>query len=769
MRIKTEKPLVKRILISGIVQGVGFRPFVYNLAEKMKLVGFARNIGGGVEIVVLTDDECKIRWFVEKIKNEAPIGSRIDGVIVENAVNEIVNTSSFKILESVGSERTSKAIPPDISVCENCLRELNDRANRRYQYPFISCTYCGPRFTVIEDLPYDRERTTMNQFSLCQKCSDEYYNPTDRRFYAQTTACSECGPKVFFRIKDSIVRDVKAIKRAREVIKDGGVVVIKGLGGFCLSCDAFNTNAVNRIKEFKMRPDKPMAVMVRDIEVAKKIAWIENKTVNVLKSPSAPIVVFPKRRSNKKLSILYNNVSKGVSGIGVMLPNNPVHHLLFEDIDFPIVMTSANVFDEPIITDDDEASLLLECFDGVLINNRKISARADDSLMITDGNISVICRAGRGLSPITLVTTIDSPDIIALGSDIKNTFSFMKDGVIYNSQHIGDLESVKTFEFYKCEIERQSCIYDIKNPLPICDLSPVYNSSRYAYSFRTPVKVQHHYAHLVSVLAEEGITEGRFLGLSLDGTGYGTDGAVWGCEVMEFDLSSFRRLAHLEYTPMPGGASAIKNPYRMAYAYLKTHLKSDELNRGFIKSFIDLINEEERSVIEWTMKDRTLSPLTSSLGRLFDGVSAFLGLCRTATYEAQPAMILETIAEKGNLSPYKYSISNKDGLQEINIREIFIGIAEDIERGLSIGEVSYRFHLTVADALSSILIKEARKGYSSIVLSGGCFQNILLLKLFIDNLSSSGQNILYNKRTPINDGNISIGQALIGGYRYRRE
>jgi hydrogenase maturation protein HypF len=768
MKINTEKLTLKRILISGIVQGVGFRPFIHRLAMEMGLSGFVRNIGGGVEVIVQADDD-SIEKFVESIKESPPQGSRIDNIVVEDAGDEVINNGVFKVVSSTVSERTSKVIPPDISVCDDCLDELKDRANRRYHYPFTSCTYCGPRFTVIDDLPYDRERTTMGEFALCSRCSDEYNNTCDRRFFAQTTGCPDCGPKVSMITKSVVLKGVLAIDRSRKIITDGGVVAIKGLGGYCLSCDANNESAVKRIKNFKLRGDKPMAVMVRNIEIARMIGEVSKKVKVILTSPSAPIVVLPIKGQIPELKNLYANVSHNVGGIGTMLPNTPVHHLLLEGVDFPVVMTSANICDNPIIIDDDEAVMLVNHFDGVLTNNRRISARADDPLIITDGEISVISRTGRGLSPITLITEIDSPDIIALGSDIKNTFSFMKDGMIYQSQHIGDLESSETFEFYKSEIERQSKIYGIKNPKPVCDLSPVYYSSEYSKTLGESIKVQHHYAHLLSVLAEEKIVEGRFLGLSADGTGYGTDGAVWGCEVMAFDISSFKRIAHLEYTPMPGGSSSIRNPYRMAYAYLRTHLEQDELERGCIKSFIDTIDKEERSMLEFSMKDRMLSPYTSSLGRLFDGVSAFLGLCRVSSYEAQPAMELEGIIEKTELSPYQYSILKRDGLLNIGIGEIFLGIAKDVDKGLPACEVSYRFHITIADVLSDILISEEENGYDAIVLSGGCFQNMLLMRLILEHLSSKGLTVLYNKNTPVNDANISIGQALYGGYRYRRK
>jgi len=768
MKINTEKLSLKRILISGIVQGVGFRPFIHRLAMEMGLSGFVRNIGGGVEVIVQADDD-SIEKFVESIEESPPQGSRIDNIVVEDTGDKVINNGVFKVVSSTVSERTSKVIPPDISVCDDCLDELKDRANRRYHYPFISCTYCGPRFTVIDDLPYDRERTTMREFALCSRCSDEYNNTCDRRFFAQTTGCPDCGPGVSLITENGAVKGDLAINRAREILIDGGVVVIKGLGGYCLSCNANNEVAVKRIKNFKLRGNKPMAVMVRNIEIAGIIGAVSKEAEILLKSLSTPIVVVPVKRQIPQLKNLYANVSRNVGGIGIMLPNTPVHHLLLEGIDFPVVMTSANICDNPIIIDDDKAVSLINNFDGVLTNNRRISARADDPLIITDDDITVMSRPGRGISPITLVTNLDSPDIIALGSDIKNTFSFMKDGVIYQSQHVGDLESVETFEFYKGEIERQLQIYGIKNQKPICDLSPVYYSSEYSRTFGEPIKVQHHYAHLLSVLAEENITDGKFLGLSADGTGYGTDGAVWGCEMMAFNLSSFKQIAHLDYTSMPGGEASIKNPYRMAYAYMRTHLEQDEMESGYIKSYIDTIDKEERAMLDFSMRDRMLSPYTSSLGRLFDGVSAFLGLCRVSSYEAQPAMALEGIIEKTDLPPYQFHILKKDGLLNIGIGEIFLGIAKDVDKGLPFGEVSYRFHITIADVLSDILISEAKNGYDAIVLSGGCFQNMLLLRLLLKHLSSKGLTVLYNKKTPINDANISIGQALYGGYRYRRK
>lgn len=767
MRVRTKRKSCIKIIISGIVQGVGFRPFIYRLAIEEGLSGFVRNIGGGVEIIIRGNDE-RVERFIERVEKEQPFGSRLDSIDCKY-VEEDIEEGVFYIVSSEHSNEAPPIIPPDFAVCDECLSEMRNRKDRRYRYPFISCTFCGPRFTVIDALPYDRERTSMDDFPMCSDCSDEYGNPDDRRFYAQTNACPDCGPEICLLTEGGgeYMAD-EAFDRSVEIIRSGGVVAVKGLGGYCLACDAYNEDAVDRIKSFKGRGNKPMAVMVRDIEMAKKIAEISDKAVELLLSPSAPIVVLPVKKGLSGLEVLYRNVSDGVGGIGVMLPNTPVHHLLLENIDFPIVMTSANYSEQPIIIDDMGAKALVGIFDGVLTNNRRISARADDSVMVSNGELAVISRAGRGLAPITLKVPVCSRDVIAFGSDLKNTFAFLKDGIIYQSQHIGDLESTDTFEFYKSEIERQREIYGIGgDALPVCDLSPVYYSTRYASSMGKPLMIQHHYAHLLSVLAEKGLVNGRFLGLSADGTGYGSDGAVWGCEVMAFDLSGFQRLAHLEYTPMPGGETAIRKPYRMAYSYIRTHIGDIDCGRGYVKEFISSIDEEERSMLNFAIKSG-VSPQTSSLGRLFDGVSCLLGICRVNTYEAEGAMKLEATAEEYNTEPYKLEVIDDGSVKTVRLRELFMGILSDIDGGLSPGEVSYRFHITIADVLSGILIDEARVGYDAVVLSGGCFQNLLILRLMMKRLRASGIEVLYNVNTPINDANICIGQAFYGGYRLGR-
>jgi hydrogenase maturation protein HypF len=753
------------INLTGLIQGVGFRPFIYRLAGEYNLSGWVRNSGDGVHIIV-QGNKTDLDKFASDIKAKTPPGSFIlDFCIREEEVEDI---SDFKIFNSTEEKTGSNlVIPPDVSVCEDCLEEMSDKNDRRYKYPFISCTYCGPRFTIIDELPYDRPHTTMDGFKLCDECLKEYKNPDDRRFHAQTTGCPLCGPRVVLFREDEDEWGNRAIDEAKRILEDGGIVAIKGIGGYCLSCDAGNSLAIKHIKKWKMRNDKPLAIMVRDVSIAKRFVEIDMLSEETLKSPGRPILLL-KSLNNSAIS---NEIAPELNRLGIMLPNSPLHYQLMEGNYSSLVMTSANRKSEPIIYEDTDALKLIdEVCDAVLMSERPIYTRADDSVSMIYNNSSVMVRPGRGYSPLAIKVPDELPAGIGFGSDMKNTFCLIDKGLAYLSQHIGNLAGEDNFRFYVKEMDRYKDLLKITPGVYSSDLNPSYYSSKYADEInKDNHKVQHHHAHLVSVIAENGLYEGTFIGISADGTGYGSDGEVWGCEFMEFDCYDYKRLAHLRYLPLPGGEESIRRPYRMAISYLFSSGEKDLRIR--VNRLFDFVSDEEYRLILDMIdnRDRRITPQTSSLGRLFDAVSAILGVCYINGYDAQASMMLETISDARQIetvSPYDYEIT-EDG--SIVVDGIMKGILFDMENGVSKSEIATKFHKTTGDFIYNTLLKYYDKDkYRGIVASGGVFQNRTLMEYLTDRLIETGISFYFNKRIPANDAGISFGQAIIGGFNSLR-
>ncbi|MBL8152636.1 MAG: carbamoyltransferase HypF [Anaerolineae bacterium] len=764
----------------GIVQGVGFRPYVYGLATRLGLTGHVGNDSSGVFIEVEGDGDA-LRVFGDALVAEAPPLAHIESVAV-TAVSPR-GDAAFVILESQPDATIRAHIPPDVSVCAECLRELFDPADRRYRYPFINCTHCGPRFTIIQHIPYDRAATTMAAFEMCPACAAEYHDPRSRRFHAQPTACPDCGPSVWYQPTAqpaSSVRGDLAIEAAQAAIRAGQVVAIKGLGGFHLACDATDDSALATLRERKGRVDKPFAVMARDLAQARRLAEIHDGEAALLESPQHPILLLRKRPGSPVSDL----VAPGNPYIGVMLPYTPLHHLLLEDQ--PLVMTSGNLSGEPIAIDNAEAlERLAPLVDGFLLHDRPIHTPCDDSVLRLHDGHELPIRRSRGYTPFPIrLPAIDgnqavtSPSILATGGELKNTFCLAHQGYAFLSQHIGDMENLETLAAFEHAQAHLCDLYRARPEAVVCDLHPGYLTTRWAEAYVRRegialLRVQHHHAHIASVMAEHGL-DGKqaVIGLCLDGTGYGTDGTIWGGEVLIADYVGFKRVAHLKPVPLPGGDAAIKHPYRMALAHLWA---------AGIAWYDDLppvraCSPAERRILARQLETGFQTVLTSSAGRLFDAVASLIGLRHTITYEAQAAIELEGIAVEGRgderFSPYPLPIVDSEGGMSavLDTGPMMAAIVADLRSGVNPGVMAARFHEGVAEALSRVCQRLREQGYGSVVaLSGGVFQNIRLLSAVKTRLVAQGFSVLDHRRVPANDGGLALGQAVIGAARLIRE
>jgi len=740
----------KRIRVFGVVQGVGFRPFIYRLAKEYNLKGWVLNTSSSVEIEVEGEKE-SIERFISDIKTKAPPVARIERIEVEDSVPN--NYRDFLIKESK-EESGYQLISPDIAVCEDCLRELFNPKDRRYRYPFINCTNCGPRFTIIRDIPYDRKNTTMDKFRMCKDCEREYNDPLNRRFHAQPNACPICGPRLW-------IEGLKAegpIEETARLLKEGFIVAIKGLGGFHLACDATNDNAVKLLRERKKRGYKPFALMMKDLNTIKMYCYVTPEEEKVLTSPQAPIVLL----KIKDLGDISKSVAPNNKYLGVMLPYTPVHHMLLREVSKPLVMTSGNLSEEPICQDNEEAlNRLKGIADYFLLNDRDIYSRYDDSVVfVFDGKPQLIRRA-RGYAPSPVKIPFKIKQTLACGGELKNTFCLTRDNYAFISQHIGDLENIETLEHFINTIELYKRLFRIEPQVVACDLHPDYLSTRYALQFEGTlpvIRVQHHYAHIVSCMGENSITE-PVIGISLDGSGYGLDGNIWGGEVLIADYDGFIRKAHLEYLPMPGGELAIRRPYRLTIGYLfKLFGKIPDL------PFLNAVPEEEIRIIKEQVEKGINTPFTSSMGRLFDAVSSLLDICQEATYEGQPAIELEMMSKDiEDDEYYSWEIEKENGIFILRVKKLFEGLLSDIDV-LPVSIISTKFHNTVARMMLDVtlLIREETK-IDKVALSGGCFQNRRLLNRLVRLLREKDFKVYTHNQVPCNDGGLSLGQAIIGG------
>jgi hydrogenase maturation protein HypF len=768
----------QRIIVQGIVQGVGFRPFVYTQALRRGLAGCVVNDSSGVTIEIEGQPDA-LASFQRALREEAPPLARIDTIVAQPMPPR--GETSFLILHSRSGPERRALIAPDTATCDDCLRELFDPANRRYRYPFINCTSCGPRFTIVQDVPYDRDKTTMRAFPMCPACRAEYADPIDRRFHAQPNACPACGPILDFRfwiLDDDPIQNLKRpegtrsqnpIDQAADALAHGFILAIKGLGGYHLACDALHAEAVARLRRRKHREAKPFALMAPDLATILQLCQVSDDEAALLGSHRRPIVLLRQRPDCR----VAPDLAPAYTTLGVMLPYTPLHHLLLRAFAGAVgpgrpavlVMTSGNLSDEPIAyRDDDARARLVPLAEGMLAHNRPIYMRCDDTVTRVAAGGEQLVRRARGYAPEPIALGFDCPaPILACGGHLKNTFCLARGRQAFVSQHIGDLENLETLTSFRQGIEHYQRLFDIEPGAVAYDLHPDYLATQYALGLGLPhaIGVQHHHAHIASVLAEHGLAA-PLIGVAADGTGYGTDGAIWGCEVMIADLIGFERVAHLAYVPLPGGAQAVRQPWRMAAAYL-----AQAYGEAFLDLEIAFVRRLDR--VRWQVLAQMIvkdinSPPASSLGRLFDAVAALLCLHGEVVYEGQAAIELEMRAEPDQHS-YPFAIgAGRPAI--LDVVPMIQAIVEDLQRGVPVARIAGRFHRTVAELLAAacLLVRE-QTGLTSVALSGGSFQNRTLLEQLAARLSELEFQVYLNRRVPPNDGGLSFGQLAVAAAR----
>lgn len=746
------------IHVRGIVQGVGFRPFVYQLAVKNNLRGWVCNSSDGVEIE-LNGEKPAIELFLSELKSSPPPLSRIDNLSFhEIPVN---GYAQFDIIESRSDPSHFIPISPDMAICPDCLKELFDPSNRRYRYSFINCTNCGPRFSIIKNIPYDRPFTTMAEFPMCPDCRQEYENPLDRRFHAQPIACSACGPTIsYIEQNQQIDRNESALQHARNAIRSGKILAIKGLGGFHLACDAANSSAVRELRNRKKRVEKPFALMAFSIESIRKFCNISSEEINLLETRQRPIVLLRKRSDCS----LPEELAPGQSNLGFMLPYTPLHYLLLEPAnDFPevLVMTSGNLSEEPIAYEDQDAEIrLAPLADAFLTHNRGIHMRVDDSVMRVVDHSPVFIRRSRGFAPDPITLPFTVPSIFAAGAELKNHFTLTRDSYAFHSHFIGDLENFETLQSYTqavCHFER---LFRIQPEIIACDLHPDYLSTRYALERgqkdgKPVIPVQHHHAHLAACLLDNTWdSDEPVIGLTFDGTGYGTDGTIWGGEVLIGGYKGFQRRFHLSRFVLPGGDKAIKNPSRIALSLLHSLNLPWSSGLPCVQSF----SKTELNVVSSQIIHKVNSPETTSMGRLFDGISSLIGIRQKVTYEGQAAIELEACSDPTETGCYYFDIQP----DTINYSPVLHSIMNDFQTGLSVSTISARFHNGLANLCNSLCeIIRNETGISHVALSGGVWQNAFLFSKTSEILKSNNFHVLSHHQVPTNDACISLGQAVI--------
>jgi len=749
----------KSIEITGIVQGIGYRPFVYNLALANSIRGWVLNNEKGVLIDAEGEEEA-LALFIEGLTSLAPPLARIETLKASSLERQ--GYSCFEIRQSQGASEGFTLISPDVATCDACLAELLSPGDFRYRYPFINCTLCGPRFTIIKDIPYDRHKTTMAPFTMCPVCRREYENPLDRRFHAQPNACPTCGPSLRLVDRKGESPPGDALDKTLDLLLQGSIVAVKGLGGFHLACSADSPGAVSTLRSRKFREDKPFAVMCRDMEEVRAHCHVHEAEERLLCGPERPIVILDRKED----SSLAHGVAPFQKTLGVMLPYSPLHHLLLRGPLKSLVMTSGNVSDEPIAYRNEEArDRLSDIADFFLLHDRDIHMRCDDSVARVFQGRPVVLRRSRGYVPLPIKVSFDTEMILACGAELKNTFSLSRGPYVFVSHHIGDLENLETLLSFEEGIEHFKTLFSIEPKAVAYDLHPEYLSTKFALSLEgiPKVGVQHHHAHVVSAMAENGL-DGKVIGVALDGTGFGNDGTLWGGEFLSADLRDFERVAHLRQVPMPGGSMAIKEPWRMALVCLFEAFgpKAMDLELDWVKRRDPQKCETLKRMIEKGVN----SPLTSSMGRLFDAVSSLLSVRDTVNYEGQAAVELEMIADPEEKEPYPFEILEKEKPLVIDPMEMVRGIVRDLIRHHSPSRISGKFHRTMA----RLVVETCRRirsdsGLDRVVLSGGVFQNALLLSLVFDGLRDKGFEVYTHHLVPANDGGISLGQAVIAHMR----
>src|SRR5512133_245513 len=742
-----------RVRVEGIVQGVGFRPFVHALAGRLGLAGLVANDAGGVFVEVEGSAET-VERFLEALAAEAPPLAVIERVTA--APLAPTGAAGFEIAPSRDGGERQALVSPDTATCADCLAELADPADRRHRYPFINCTNCGPRFTIVRDVPYDRPATTMAGFAMCPDCAREYHDPADRRFHAQPLCCPACGPSLALVDREGRPAAGEPLAGAAARLREGAVVAVKGLGGYHLAADAASEPAVAALRARKHREDKPFAMMVAGLEAARRLCLVDPAEEAMLSSPRRPIVLL--RRRPEGAGRVAAPVAPQNLSLGVMLPYAPLHHLLLAEVGRPIVLTSGNVSDEPIACLDAEArERLAGIADWFLVHDRPIHVRADDSVARAFRGRELPLRRSRGFAPQPLGLPWPFPrHVLACGAELKHTFCLAKDGRAFVSHHIGDLENYETFRSFTEGVEHYRRLFAVEPEGVAHDLHPEYLSTKYALELDGVELqgVQHHHAHVAACLADNG-EPGPVIGVAFDGLGYGTDGTIWGGELLVADLEGFRRAGHLEQVPMPGGAAAIKEPWRMAAAWLDAALG------GQVPERLGVVG---RNADRWERvlalgRSGTASPVTSSAGRLFDAVAAIVGVRDAVNYEGQAAVELEQLADPGEAGAYPARVAGADLVR---------AVVQELEAGVAAPLVAARFHNGLAGTtVAACQALRDATGLETAALSGGVFQNLLLLERTVAGLEQAGFRVLVHSRVPPNDGGISLGQAAVAGARDR--
>jgi hydrogenase maturation protein HypF len=762
--MNAKRPLRVRVTIGGAVQGVGFRPFVYRLANDLDLKGWVSNSAQGV-LIEAEGAQDRLAEFLRRVQTDKPPLALIQDA--QQTFIDPVGDSVFEIHDSETNGHKTTLVLPDIATCPECHHEIFDPANRRYLYPFTNCTNCGPRYTIIGSLPYDRPNTTMKHFAMCEECRAEYENPLDRRFHAQPNACPKCGPhlELWDKTGHLLVGRHDALIQAANALRNGAIVAIKGLGGFQLVVDARNEAAVSALRHRKRREEKPFALMVPSLEMVRDQCETSDLEMSLLRSPEAPIVLLWRKQDIPRCG--HCRIARSVAPdnlyLGVMLPYTPLHHILMAELQFPIVATSGNLSDEPICIDEHEA---LERLSGIadlfLVHNRPIVRHVDDSVVRVMAGRQMVVRRARGYAPLPIRVRDPLPPLVAAGAHLKNTVAVAHGQNVFISQHIGDLETVQAFEASKRAAADLQKLYDLRPVAAVCDLHPDYLSTQAAEASGLPViHVQHHYAHVLACMAEHDI-EPPVLGVSWDGTGYGTDGTIWGGEFLRVGESGFERVAHLRPFRIPGSDRAVKEPRRVAIGLLYEMFGDDVFAMDLlapVKAFLP----KELSVLKAMLREGINSPITSSAGRLFDAMASILGLRQCVSFEGQAAMQLEfAAAHIATHGHYPFDIRS----EEVDWEPMIRAVLDDKRHHVPTGIIAARFHL----ALGEMIVAVARiVGAARVVLTGGCFQNCYLVERTIQRLQEEGFRPFWHEHVPTNDGGIALGQIVAAARELRRE
>ncbi|MCP4982215.1 MAG: carbamoyltransferase HypF [Gammaproteobacteria bacterium] len=760
----------EQIRIRGLVQGVGFRPTVWQAANELGVLGEVRNDGEGVVIIAQSSPD-RIQQMLNKLADNQPPLSRIDNIERERIDNQ-KKFQTFSIEQSNGGD-IHTGIVADAAICQQCLAEINDQSNRRHNYAFTNCTHCGPRLSIVDDIPYDRANTSMAKFKLCSSCLQEYENPADRRFHAQPNACAVCGPEIWLSDSSGARLDDEPLVATASLIKQGFIVAIKGIGGFQLACDAGNNAAVNTLRSRKQRPDKALALMAKSISQIEQYCTLNASERELLESCASPIVLL----HSKKSTTLAKDIAPGQKSLGFMLPNTALHHLLMQQLESPIVLTSGNRSEEPQCIDNSIAlSEFAVVTDYLLFNNRDIVNRIDDSVVRVIDEKPHFLRRARGYAPSTVPLSggFASPgNVLACGGELKNSFALLRDNQVTLSQHIGNLENPKTYRDYLHSIDLYQNLFQFNPDYIAVDKHPDYLSSQYGRNLADKldipcIEVQHHHAHVAACLADNDwpVDRGPVLGITLDGLGFGDDDTIWGGEFMVADYCGFERVARLRPAPMPGGKQSILQPWRSAYAQLSSCFDWTQIVDQYSNlELISFLNSKPLTQLDRMIASELNTPLTSSCGRLFDAVAAALDICREGiSYEGQAAIELENlVGQEERLSPTAYPFELIDEeMFEIDPQPMWAALLDDLDAGTSISDISARFHL----GLANIIVQTASKismqsGIKTIALSGGVFQNRILFKRCFDQLRQNRLSVLFHQQVPTNDGGLALGQAAI--------